>query len=234
MATRDLHTMPDAPVRDSCASCASCGALLARDQRYCLACGARRADAPLPFRRALAAPARGEPSSDHIVVSRHAAGSREREAPAGGTPAGLALLAGLACLLIALGVGVLVGRSGAAQDARSPQPQVISVAAPAGAPATTPASPGAGAAAGAEPSRTTPAKGAAKPAANRPRTRNRSGASGAGTKAKSGTVRQLDSATGKDYVKKSQKLPKQVGTGGRPPPRDNRPAGGGTGFQGIG
>ncbi|MEA2221441.1 MAG: hypothetical protein QOJ35_4067, partial [Solirubrobacteraceae bacterium] len=33
---------------------------------------------------------------------------------------------------------------------------------------------------------------------------------------------------------KSKKAPKTVGTGGTPPPKDNKPAAGGSGFQEIG
>jgi hypothetical protein len=36
------------------------------------------------------------------------------------------------------------------------------------------------------------------------------------------------------YQKKSQKLPKEVGTSGKAPPKDDKPAGGGTDFQDIG
>jgi hypothetical protein len=47
-------------------------------------------------------------------------------------------------------------------------------------------------------------------------------------------VKNLDKSSGSDYQKKSQKLPKQVGTGGKPPPKDNKPAGGGSDFEDIG
>jgi len=47
-------------------------------------------------------------------------------------------------------------------------------------------------------------------------------------------VKNLDNSSGSDYQKKSQKLPKQVDTGGKPPPKDKKPAGGGTDFQTIG
>ena len=49
------------------------------------------------------------------------------------------------------------------------------------------------------------------------------------------TVKDLNSSSGADYQKKSQKLPKAVGTAGkRAAKKDNKPAGGGTGFQDIG
>jgi hypothetical protein len=48
------------------------------------------------------------------------------------------------------------------------------------------------------------------------------------------SVKELDKSSGSDYQKKSQKLPKQVGTGGKAPPKDNKPAGGGSNFEDIG
>ena len=83
--------------------CASCGAPLAGDQRYCLECGARRTQARVAFREILAtggAPPTGPPVATAPVSE--------------GPPArsGLAFLAGLLCLLLALGVGVLIGNSG--------------------------------------------------------------------------------------------------------------------------
>ncbi len=55
--------MPDWPADPArtAAPCASCGAPLAGDQRYCLACGERRADARVPFAEVLAAPAVATP-----------------------------------------------------------------------------------------------------------------------------------------------------------------------------
>jgi hypothetical protein len=42
-------------------------------------------------------------------------------------------------------------------------------------------------------------------------------------------LQQLDSASGSDYQKQSQKLPDEIQTEGKPPPTDNKPAGGGSG-----
>ena len=109
--------------------CPSCGAPMAGDQRYCLQCGARRGDARVPYREILA----GQAPPPRTPI---AAPPQQR-----GPSSGLALLVGLVCLLLALGVGVLIGRSGndsPTAAAPAPAPQVISVggAAPA---ATTPA-----------------------------------------------------------------------------------------------
>jgi hypothetical protein len=102
--------------------CANCGALLARDQRYCLECGTRRAGmAAMLAPREATAEVVTEPAS----------------APPPDSPWRLdaGLLAGVGCLLLALLVGVLIGRSGGDDSAqRVSSPQVITV--PNGAAAT--------------------------------------------------------------------------------------------------
>jgi hypothetical protein len=198
--------------------CASCGAPLAGDQRYCLECGARRAQARVPFRDILGAG--GAPPTAPTGLP----------APApDGPPArsGLAFLAGLLCLLAALGVGVLIGNSGGDTTAAAPPPaQVITVGAAAAPAATTPATtstPAASTSSGASGSSAKSSKGSSS-----------SAKSSKGSAADEKKVKDLNSSSGADYQKKSQKLPKQVGTSGKPPPKDNKPAGGGTGFQEIG
>jgi hypothetical protein len=90
-------------------SCPNCGARMAADQRYCLSCGHRRGDPRLPF-------------MDAVVFMESMSGP-----PGGGTPpppppspsggssrmnANAALIAGVATLVLAIGVGFLIGRSG--------------------------------------------------------------------------------------------------------------------------
>jgi hypothetical protein len=90
-------------------SCPNCGARMAADQRYCLNCGHRRGEPRLPF-------------MDAVVFME------SMSAPGGvaGTPppppseprssnrmnANAALIAGVATLVLAIGVGFLIGRSG--------------------------------------------------------------------------------------------------------------------------
>jgi hypothetical protein len=215
MATQDVN----APTLGAQGEpCQACGAPLAGDQRYCLQCGTRRTEARLPFREILAGEAAAPPTA--VVPS---------SAPAGGDPgqpmrAGLTFLAGLGCLLLALGVGVLIGRSGdrtTTVTGAAPAPQVISVGGAAAAPGTTSA-PGA--------TSTTPGTTTAPSSSS-----GSSSSKGAGSsKAKNKSLKALDNSSGSDYEKKSSKLPKTVGTGGKPPPKDNKPAGGGTDFQTIG
>jgi hypothetical protein len=90
-------------------SCPNCGARMAADQRYCLNCGHRRGEPRLPFMDAVV-----------FMESMSAPGG------AGGTPppppsepkssnrmnANAALIAGVATLVLAIGVGFLIGRAG--------------------------------------------------------------------------------------------------------------------------
>jgi hypothetical protein len=108
-------------------SCASCGAALADDQRYCLECGERIAPissvllgGPSPGSNAQPAPlgpsAPGPPAAGHLPPD--ASGSRS-----GNT---VTVIAGVGVLLLAMGVGVLIGRSGGSKQGAAPA-QVISV-----------------------------------------------------------------------------------------------------------
>jgi hypothetical protein len=200
--------------------CASCGAPLAGDQRYCLECGARRAQARLPFREILATGG-GPPAAPAAVAAPAQEGPPARS--------GLAFLAGLLCLLAALGVGVLIGNSGDDKTAATtPAPQVITVGGAAAAPAaTTPAattSTPSSSSSGASGSSSAKAGKGSSSSAKSPK----------GSAADEKKVKDLDSSSGTDYQKKSQKLPKEVGTSGKPAPKDNKPAGGGSGFEDIG
>lgn len=109
-------TQMQAAVAPSGDACASCGATMASDQRYCLQCGSRRGDPRLPFMDA--------------VVLMDAVKQPKGPAPPppkkknGGISANAALIAGVGTLLLALGIGVLIGRSGnheVAQTAAAPQ-----------------------------------------------------------------------------------------------------------------
>lgn len=100
--------------------CPSCGALLATDQRYCLECGQRRGDPRLPF-------------MDAVVLMDAVKRPQQAPPPSSkkkrtGISANAALIAGVGTLLLALGIGVLIGRSGDQQVAQTaPAQQVITV-----------------------------------------------------------------------------------------------------------
>jgi hypothetical protein len=96
--------------------CPACGGPLATDQRYCLNCGERRGDPRLPLMNGRP-PSTPQPTATTSAPARRGAG-----------PASTALIAGIGTLLLAMGVGVLIGRSGNdGTTARSPAVQVVSV-----------------------------------------------------------------------------------------------------------
>jgi hypothetical protein len=138
-ATTHDHTTATQPALATVAGdqCTSCSAPLAPDQRYCVQCGQRRGQARMP----VAAPARAE-----VVRASHPRAPR----PAFNT----ALIAGIGTLLLAMGVGVLIGRSGQkSPSSRAAAPvQVVTVG-------------GAGGASGASVAATSPTS--AKPAAGK-------------------------------------------------------------------
>lgn len=108
--------------------CAHCRAPLASEQRYCVNCGARRGK-PRFTAEALAAQTSLVPAS----VAEPAPPHRPRASPA------TTLVAGVATLLIAMGVGVLIGHNSSSTPTRAPAQQVITVGGGAGT-ATGPAS----------------------------------------------------------------------------------------------
>jgi hypothetical protein len=124
-ASTELHPLVSAAVRQGCAAC---GASMAADQRYCVECGERRGAARVsllegPASRPRESPPQGAPSP------------RRRIAPVNST-----LISIIGILLLAMGIGVLIGRSGNT-TVKSPPAQVVTVSgAPStGAAATTPA-----------------------------------------------------------------------------------------------
>jgi hypothetical protein len=107
---------PAAPVGPSMAafggneSCPNCSARMAADQRYCLNCGHRRGDPRLPFMDAvvfmesMSAPGGGAGATPPPPPSKSGGDNRWN--------ANAALIAGVATLVLAIGVGFLIGRSG--------------------------------------------------------------------------------------------------------------------------
>lgn len=87
--------------------CTSCGARLAADQRYCVDCGERTPDARPPVVE------RVKQKTSALAPSRRA---RRIQMSANST-----LIAGVGTLLLALGVGVLIGRT-AQPAAKNPAP----------------------------------------------------------------------------------------------------------------
>lgn len=95
---------------------------MAADQRYCLECGLRRGDPRLPFMDA--------------VIFMDAMKGPAVAAPPAPAPehrsrmtANASLIAGVATLVLAIGVGVMIGQSGdnGSSVASAPAPQIIKV-----------------------------------------------------------------------------------------------------------
>ncbi len=109
-------------------SCPSCGAPLAGDQRYCLECGERR----VPMSSLLFG---GAPSTDASQGASHGGVPAVPPSPPGAAPVpgapqrnqALTVIAGVGVLLLAVGVGVLIGRAGAPKQTAAPA-EVITVA----------------------------------------------------------------------------------------------------------
>lgn len=202
--------------------CAECGAPLAPDQRYCLSCGARRPDARLPFVDVLA-------GAETQLVPFGAAGVVPLTSPEHAFEArlrrGLPLLTLLVVLLLAMIIGLLLGHwsgdDGARAAAPTPlPPQVITVSA--------------GAPVAAAPAATTPTETTEAAASDSTPEKAEKSASATKPKAAAGEVKELRGLSGKDYQKKVDALPKSFSTGGKAPPKDDKPAGGGSAAEEIG
>jgi hypothetical protein len=100
--------------------CPSCGVHVAPDQRYCLACGVRCGEPRLPIMDAVT-------FMDAMKQPRDAAAPPPLRPQRRVSP-NMALFATIGVLLLAMGVGVLIGRSGNHSIASAPAaPQVIKV-----------------------------------------------------------------------------------------------------------
>jgi hypothetical protein len=92
--------------------CANCGSPMAHDQRYCLECGERRGQARFTV-----------PADATVTTTTTVRGATGFQRFSSGTT----LIAGIATLLLAMGVGVLIGRSGNSSPASNSKVQVLSV-----------------------------------------------------------------------------------------------------------
>jgi len=93
--------------------CPSCGIHVAADQRYCLACGARCGEPRLPIMDAVT-------FMDSMKQPRDAS-TPPPQRPQRRVSSNMALFATIGVLLLAMGVGVLIGRSGNHSVASAPQ-----------------------------------------------------------------------------------------------------------------
>jgi hypothetical protein len=142
-----IASQPSAPpAAPAAATCAACGAPLAGDQRYCLQCGERTAPISSLMLGGTLAAAQASPAASPAGAAPPAPGP-PGVAPASPLQAGdpgaggnaLTVIAGVGVLLLAMGVGVLIGRSGGSKPGAAP-PQVITVSSAPGAGTTAPES----------------------------------------------------------------------------------------------
>jgi hypothetical protein len=131
-----LSTQANASPSPAAGSCASCGALLASDQRYCLECGTRShlfGGALANDLGALLAPK--QPAAAEPVAAETPPDPHTAEPPRASSPT--AVIAGVGVLLLSMGVGVLIGRSSTSDAKVATAPaQVISVSSPGASPGT--------------------------------------------------------------------------------------------------
>ncbi len=104
-------------------ACTACGAPLAADQRYCLECG-ERSPQTSEFLRSSAPVAASPPSSPPRPPG---APPESGQGPRNNNT--VSLLAGVGVLLLAMGVGVLIGRSGGSSKQSQAPVQVVTQAA---------------------------------------------------------------------------------------------------------
>jgi hypothetical protein len=111
--------------------CVSCGTPLSNDQRYCVACGERRGK---PRFSLPAGGAAGAPPSAELAPAPTSASPPAHRTPRASS--GTTIVAGVGTLLLAMGVGVLIGRNSASNINNRPvqaaAPTVVTVGGGAG------------------------------------------------------------------------------------------------------
>lgn len=88
------------------------------DQRYCLNCGQRRGDPRLPFMDAVVL-------MDAVNKPAQASPPPPKKKKRSGVSPNAALIAGVGTLLLALGIGVLIGRSGHQEVAQTSSAPIV-------------------------------------------------------------------------------------------------------------
>jgi hypothetical protein len=107
-------------------SCPNCGARMAPDQRYCLNCGHRRGEPRLPFMDAVVFMESMGSSGAGPGAPPPPPPGEQKSSPR--MNANAALIAGVATLVLAIGVGFLIGRSGHENSSQAQAPiKVIEV-----------------------------------------------------------------------------------------------------------
>jgi hypothetical protein len=199
-ATQPTVAMEPVSGNGSSEPCPHCGTPLALDQRYCLECGAPRTYLSGMLLERLQAPSVQAPPVEPPAQSPSPQTWQRGNV--------LTLIAGVGVLLLAMGVGVLIGRSGGSSSAGA-APQVITVGGAATGAAnttTTPIAPAASSAAKA---------GAAAGAAAAAKHKAKEVGVGAtpSKPAPPAVLKNLRTGSGQSYEQKSKNLPNVVSTG---------------------
>lgn len=198
--------------------CQSCGAGTDAVQRYCLNCGARVGEPRLDFRRYLVA---GDAAPPPPAPAGAPVGGPSPEKPQRDF-APLAAAGGIAVLGLMLLVGVLIGRGGEDQAA-APAPQVVRVQGGGEAGDRTVGGKGGGGGRLGGGKRQKP-KGGGKSK----NTGNSGAPPPAAITADDSELEALQAKSPQEYSEASAKLPDEIATEGKPPPEDNKKAGGGS------
>jgi hypothetical protein len=139
VSTESIESIASQPsAANGAVACAACGAPLAEDQRYCLQCGERAtpissvlAGPPPTLVRAAGAQASGPGSAPPALGPPGAAPPSLPGVPGAGEAPGrgnaVTVIAGVGVLLLAMGIGVLIGRSGGTKPSAAAAPQVLTV-----------------------------------------------------------------------------------------------------------
>jgi hypothetical protein len=194
---------------------------MAPDQRYCLECGTRRAHlggvreglralAPTASTATAAVPGSASAGPAAPGASGGAGGDAVNGVPAPTTrgSGATAVIAGVGVLLLSMGVGVLIGRTGSGGGKAAAAPEVISVA-----------QPGAGTTGTAGAAPTTPTTTTSTPSHSSAPKQSKGSSSSTGVGQELGkpapptVLQNLHKSGGGSYEQKSKNLPNVVSTG---------------------
>jgi hypothetical protein len=202
-ATQPTVAMEPVNGNGSSEPCPHCGTPLALDQRYCLECGAPRTYLSGMLLERLQTPSTQTAPPVQAPVQPLSSQAWQRGSV-------LTLIAGVGVLLLAMGVGVLIGRSGGSSSAGAAAPQVITVGGAATGAANTTATP-------TTPEEGSAAKAAAAAAAGGAGGKHKAKGSGVGATpskpAPPTVLKNLRTGSGQSYEQKSKNLPNVVSTG---------------------
>jgi hypothetical protein len=115
----EVHPSMVAVAREGCPVC---GAAMASDQRYCVECGERRGPARVPL---VDEPGQRAQGAGGAATGRYPA---RYASPRRSLSINSTLIAGIGVLLLAMGIGVLIGRSSNNASTKSPPIRVVTVA----------------------------------------------------------------------------------------------------------